>query len=581
MNKEIKKIIGKTTKDLYKIKSFDFTVEYPKQKEHGDYACNVAMILAKELGKNPIEIAKEIASEISKENKNKELFGEVKIAKPGFINFTLSEKFLFQQLEKIIKLKNDYGKSEIGKNKIIVIDYSHPNIAKPMHVGHMRSTIIGQAICNIYRFLGYRVIADNHLGDWGTHFGKLIVAYRKWGNKKTIYQNPISEITKLYVRFNKEAKDNPTLEDKARLEIKKLQNGDKENLKLWKFFVEESLREFEKIYQIFRTKFDYVLGESFYQPVLAKIVKDALDKKVAVKSKGAIVIPLKKSKTPFVIQKSDGAYLYGTTDLAAIKYRKEKFKADKIFYVVSNEQTFYFSQLFESAELLELAKKENLIHIKYGLVLGENGKKLSTRKGEAVSLMELINKAIGLSREIVEKKNPSLSEDEKNKIAQTVGVGALKYNDLSQNRLTDIIFNWNKMLSLTGNSAPYLQYTYARIESIFRKAEEEKYKTDVTYGSYRKINFGLLTEDIEKSIIRDLIKFPEIVEKSAEEYQPNIIADYLFQLASGFNLFYQKLPILKAGSNELRQARLELISAISATLKNGLSLLGIEVLERM
>ena len=598
MNKEIKKIISEATKDLYKIRSFDFAVEYPKQKEYGDYASNIAMILAKKLNKNPMEIAEEIIGELDKNKRNKSLFEKIEIAKPGFINFTLSEIFLFQQLEEIIKLKGDYGKSEIGKGKIIVIDYSHPNIAKPMHAGHMRSAIIGQAICNVYKSLGYQVIADNHLGDWGTHFGKLIVAYQKWGDKKIIDQNPIIEITKLYVRFNKEAEKNLELENEARLEIKKLQNGDEENLKLWKFFVEESLKEFEKIYQIFGTKFDYVLGESFYQPMLAEIVKNALEKKVAVESEGAVVIPLdsknpssplfQRGNPPFIIQKSDQAYLYGTTDLAAIKYRREKFKADKMLYVVSNEQAFYFSQLFESAELLGLAKKKNLFHIKYGLVLGKNGKKLSTRKGETVSLTELINKAIDLSRKIIEKKNPDLSEEEKNKIAQAVGVGALKYNDLSQNRLTDIVFNWDKMLSLSGNSAPYLQYTYARIGSILRKATEDISKISLTPfnkgGSFQKdsgkINFDLLAEDIEKNIIRDLVKFPEIVEKSAEEYSPNIIAEYLFCLASDFNLFYQKLPVLKADF-ELRQARLGLISAVAVTLKNGLSLLGIEVLEKM
>jgi len=621
ISKEIRKIVDRAAEGLYQeIEPLDFAVEYPKQKKYGDYASNIAMILAKKLNKSPMDVAEEIVGELNKEKENKELFNKIEIAKPGFINFTLADKFLYRQLGEIIKLKDDYGRSEIGKNKIIVIDYSHPNIAKPMHAGHMRSTIIGQAICNTYKFLGYQVIADNHLGDWGTHFGKLIVAYRKWGDKKIIDQNPIVEITKLYVRFNKEAENNSELEDEARLEVKKLQDGDEENLKLWKFFVEESLKEFEKVYQIFGTKFDYVLGESFYQPMLAEIVKNALDKKVAVESEGAVVILLETSTTPpdppllrggeipplkkgvrgissppceggaggglppFLIQKSDGAYLYGTTDLAAIKYRKEKFKADKMFYVVSNEQALYFSQLFESAELLGLAKKENLVHIKYGLVLGKDGKKLSTRKGEAVSLTELIDKAISLAREIVEKKNPGLNEEEKNKIARAVGVGALKYNDLSQNRLTDIAFNWDKMLSLSGNSAPYLQYTGARIESILRKAEKENFKTSHGHSLPRrgnnKTSFDLLMEDIEKDIIRSLVKFPEIVEKSAEEYNPNIIADYLFQLASDFNLFYQKLPVLKA-EPKLRQARLELIFAVSLTLKNGLSLLGIEVLERM
>ncbi len=598
LNKEIKAIISKVIGDLYQeIELPDFAVEYPRQREYGDYASNVAMVLAKKLNKNPMDVAEGVADEINKDEENKKLFDKIEIVKPGFINFTLANNFLQQQLKEIIKLKDDYGRSEIGKNKTVVIDYSHPNIAKPMHAGHMRSTIIGQAITNTYRFLGYRVIADNHLGDWGTHFGKLIVAYRKWGDKKIIDQNPIIEITKLYVRFNKEAKDNPKLDDEARREIKKLQNGDEENLKLWKFFVDESLKEFEKVYKIFGTKFDCVLGESFYQPMLAETVKDALEKGVAVESEGAIIILLERfGLPPFLIQKSDQAYLYGTTDLAAIKYRREKFKADKMLYVVSNEQALYFAQLFKSAELLGLVKEEDLVHIKYGLVLGGDGKKLSTRKGEAVSLMELINKAISLSQEIVEKKNPDLSKEEKDKIARAVGVGALKYNDLSQNRLTDIVFNWDKMLSLSGNSAPYLQYICVRIRSVIRKAEEptpspsrERNKQSTLKPSLAPslarrgdsgINFNLLTEDVEKDIMSDLIKFPEVVEKSAKEYQPNIITDHLFKLASDFNLFYQKLPILKADP-ELCQARLGLIRAVDITLKNGLSLLGIETLERM
>jgi arginyl-tRNA synthetase len=577
LNKEIKEIINKAVRDLYKdIEIPDFVVEWPQDKKYGDYASNAAMVLARKLNKNPVEIAEEIKNKIS-EDKN--LFSEITVEKPGFINFRIADQYLRKNLCGILKNKDKFGSSDLGKNKTIVIDYSSPNIAKPMHIGHLRSTIIGQSLYNIYKFLGYKVIGDNHIGDWGTQFGKLIYAYKYWGDKKKIKKNPIEEMTKLYIKFHKEAEQNKDLEELARIEIKKLQDKDSENVKIWKFLVKESLKDFKKIYKILNIKFDYVLGESFYDEMLAGIVKEGFDKKIATKSEGAIVINLDKyNLSPFLIRKTDGAYLYTTTDIATAKYREEKFKADKIIYVVANEQALHFQKLFASLELLGICKNIKLNHIKFGMVLGETGKKFSTRKGETVELNKLINKAIKLSQKTVEEKNPKLSKKEKKKIAKVVGLGAIKYNDLSQNRMTDILFNWDKMLSFEGNSAPYLQYTCARINSL-RKKYNELYKLN-RVNVFNKLNLSLLREDIEKNIMRQLIKFPEVVENSAKENAPHLIALYIYELASLYNNFYSSTPILKSEKN-IAKARIYLSKSVMIVIKNGLNLLGIDTLKKM
>ena len=602
LNKEIKEIINKAVKDLYQdIEIPDFVVEWPQDKKFGDYASNIAMVLAGKLNKNPTEIAEEIKNILwqaqndkqqaqDDKHDNKNLFSEITIEKPGFINFRISNYYLRRNLCETLKRKCKFGSSEIGENKTIVIDYSAPNIAKPMHIGHLRSTIIGQSLYNIYKFLGYKVIGDNHLGDWGTQFGKLIYAYKNWGNKKEINKNPIEEMTKLYIRFHKEAEKNKDLEEQARNETKKLQAKDNENIKIWKFLVRESLKDFKKIYKILNIKFDYTLGESFYDEMLAGIVKEGLDKKIAVKSEGAIVVNLDKyNLTSLLIRKSDGAYLYATSDLAAIKYRKEKFKPEQILYVIANEQEFYLRQLFASAKeyglqdslessVERLQRGIELKHIKFGMVLGETGKKFSTRKGETVELSELISKAIKLSQKTVEEKNSKLSKKEKKKIAKVVGLGAIKYNDLSQNRITDISFNWDKMLSFEGNSAPYLQYTYARINSL-RKKYNNLYKLN-RVNVFDKPDFSLLKEDIEKDILRQLIKFPEVIENVARENSPHFIALYIYELASLYNNFYSSTPILKS-EKQIAKARIYLSKSVMIVIRNGLGLLGIGTLKKM
>lgn len=562
-----------------KLEGVVFEVEHPKQKDNGDYACNVAMIIARRLEKNPREIAEQIVSEMLQDPGSGEYFKRVEAAGPGFINFFVSDEKLAENALMILDQKEKFGRSKEGEGRTVVVDYSSINIAKPMHVGHLRSTIIGQALYNIYGSLGYKVIGDNHIGDWGTQFGKMIYAYKHWGEKKTIARDPIEEMTKLYVRFHQEAEGNPELEELARLETKKLQDREDENIKIWNFLVRESLKDANKIYKVLGVKIDYTLGESFYNEMLPGIVADATERQIARKSEGAMIIDLERFQLPpFLIQKSDGAYLYTTTDLAAAKYRKEKFKADRILYVVANEQALHLEQLFRSLELLGYCPEVELEHVKFGMVLGEAGKKFSTRKGETVKLEDLIAKAVEMAKRVIEEKNPSLSAKEKKKIAWTVGVGAIKYNDLSQNRMTDIAFNWEKMLSFEGNSAPYLQYTYARINSLQDKYRKENKLESLL--SYKKPHLELLQEEAERDILRELVKYPEAIENAARENGPHLVALYVYNLASSYNTFYNSFPILKS-EKDLAKARLALSEAVAIVIKNGLYLLGIDVLEKM
>lgn len=546
----LKKAIGQ--------KSFEPESFISESERFGHYSTNAALKIAKIKKKNPLQVAEEITRTINS-LAPKNFFEKVEIAAPGFINFWLSEETLANELKQIIKQGGKYGGSNTGKNKTIIIDYSAPNVAKPMNVGHLRSTLIGQSLADILRFSGYKVIGDNHLGDWGTQFGALIAAYKKWGKKSKLDKNPIDYLVKLYIRFHKESKRNDGLIVLAREETKKLQQGDSESRKLWKLFVKESLIDFNRIYKRLGIKFDVILSESFYNSLLSRVVADAIRKNVAQFDDGAVKVLYKDDRlSPLVIQKSDESYLYSTTDLAAIKYRVKKWKPTKILYVVANEQTLHFEQIFEASERLGYEKKEKLAHVKFGMVLGETGKKMSTRRGQYIKLEELLDKAVSKAAKINKK------------VSEVVGIGAIKYQTLSRERKSDIVFDWNQMLALHGNSGPYLQYTYARLKSVLRKA----------HGSPRKTDFLLLKEPEEKAVMRQLIYFPEIVERAAERYETNIIADYLFKLANTLNLFYERLPILKA-EKLIRENRLNLIITATIVLKNGLKLLGIETPEKM
>jgi len=569
IKEKIKRDLKGAIEKSLKIKVKEIHLEHPENPEHGDYASNFALenfgkIKIREI-KNPLDLAQRIVENFPK----RKYLKKIEAVSPGFINFHLRDGVFTSNFKRILE-KEKYGSSKIGKEKTIVIDYSSPNIVSPFSVGHLRSTIIGQALYNIYKFLGFKVIGDNHIGDWGTQYGKIFFAIKKWGNEKKIEKEPIKELHKLYVKFHKEAEKNPELEDEGRKWFKKLEEGDKEAKRIWKKCVNWSLKEFDRIYKILDVKIDLTLGESFYVPMLKDIIREALEKKVAKESKGAIIIEFPKEKfPPLMIQKSDGTTLYSTRDLATIKYRREKFKPFKIIYEVGADQSLYFQQIFWAAELLGWGKREDYFHVAHGLILLPTGR-MRTRKGKIVLLENLLKEAIKKARKIVEK-NPKLTEREKDKIARAVGIGAVKYNDLSQHYLKNIVFDWAKMLNLQGNSAPYLQYTNARAYSILKKAKER----------IKDFDEKVLKEKEEVFLSKLLYYFPEVIKKAAKNYSPNLICNYLFELAQAFNNFYEALPVLRVENEKLKIARLALVKATAQVLKNGLNLLGISAPERM
>jgi arginyl-tRNA synthetase len=571
MEEKIREILKNSVGRLFpQIKIPEIQVEHPEKKEFGDYSTNLAFLVAKELKKKPSEIANQIAKSVEKEK----IFERVEVKEPGFINFFLSLDFLFEELRKILKEKENFGKSKIGKGKTVIIDYSSPNIAKPFGIGHLRSTIIGQALYNIYKFLGYKVIGDNHLGDWGTQFGKLIFAIKKWGKKK-VEDYSIEELEELYVKFHKEAEKNPQLEEEGRKWFKKLEEGDKGAKRIWKILVKISLKEFERIYKLLEVKFDFSLGESFYEPMTKEVIEELKERKIAKESQGALIIEFPKNEFPLVIlQKSDGTTTYFTRDLATIKYRLKRWNPDLIIYEVGADQQLHFQQLFKTVEILGWAKKTKFVHVAHGLYRTKTGK-FSTRRGETVHLEDVLKEAIERAKEIIEKSETSrgLTEREKEKISKIVGIGAVKYNDLSQHPSKDIIFDWEKVLNLKGNSAPYLQYTFVRCQSVLRKAKKLQIE-----------NFKLQIEKLKKEeidILREIYKFPEIVEEAAEKFSPNLICNFIFDLAKKYNLFYDLYPILKAEDEEIKNFRLILTKSVAQIIKNSLSLLGIQTPEKM
>ncbi len=542
----------------------DFSLQQPPRPELGDYATNAALILAKQAGVESVKVADGIRSLLIN---IKDVFEEISIEGGGFLNFKISLQFLQKNF-----LKFDPQKIGRKLQDTILIEYSSPNIGKPLSIAHIRSTIIGDALSKIFKALGWKVITDNHLGDWGLQAGMLIAAYKIWG-KKPIRQLSITELLDLYVKFNSEMKKNPELSEKAKVETLSLQKEDKKTIAIWKEIRKKSIKEFSRLYKILGIKFDYILGESEYKKEFPKIIKDAILSGIAKESQGAIVIPLEENEPPLIIQKQDGGYLYSTFDLAAIRYRIKRWKPKKMLYVVSNEQTQYFNQLFRACEKLGWLKPGQAVHVKFGLLRGEDLKRLSTRAGRVLLLEDVINEAVFRARKIVEEKNPLISEKDKENISRVVGIGALKYNDLSQNRNTDIVFSWEKMLDFEGNSAPYIQYTYARLKSILGKAKIKKYK-------YRKIALEILIEKEEVALMKKILRFQEALDDAARELAPNFLANYLWELASLTNTFYEKYPVLKAEEN-LKLARLFLITKTASVLKYGLHLLGIEAPERI
>ncbi len=589
---KISKIVKETIDELWgaKIASSEILIEVERpQNEFGDYAVSVAFALSKMLGASPNEVASLLAEKLN----SKKLPEIVKIeVAGGYINFFLAEDFLKEELARIYKNRESYGKSKTGGGKKIIIDYCAPNIAKPMHVGHLRSTIIGDALANVYKTLGYKVVRWNYLGDWGTQFGKLIAAYKLWGDKSEVEKDPIKTLEELYVKFHEELKESDSrraeLEKVGQEEFQKLEEGDKENRKLWEWFKEESLKEFEKMYDLLGVEFDTQIGESDYEKDLAPTIADLKNKGVAeIGEGGSVIVKLDRfDLPPALIQKSDGASLYITRDIALLKDRIKKYKPEKILYVVANQQTLHFQQLFAIAEMLGL-NSAKLEHIKFGLVLGGDKKKLSTREGNAVTLEEVVNKAVKLARDVVEKKSAErqtlLSEEEKEEIAQVVAIGALKYQDLKEHRNSDIVFDWQRMLDFTGDSGPYLQYTYARLMSILRKSPTWKLNFQVGGWGLKlsKPGFDNLGEKPELAIIKHFLDFPDVLEKVGGTNLPNHLALYLYKLANLANRFYETVPVIKDENTPRRAARLALVETAAAILKTGLGLLGIKVLEKI
>ncbi|MFA4826608.1 MAG: arginine--tRNA ligase [Methanoregula sp.] len=539
----------------------------------GDYATNLPLRLAKDLKRKPSDIAQEIAEKIKPSLRP--MIEKIEIAPSGYVNFFLSKTWLQARLPLIRDAGDVWGWTPVPPQKVLV-EYSSPNIAKMMHVGHFRSTLIGHALDNIFRHAGYQVINDNHLGDWGTQFGKLLVAFRLWHTPRADAPVSVPELEALYIRFHKELPHNPALEEQARAETVKLQQGDSEAKKLWQEFCRISHAEFNRVYELFGIAFDYQHGESFYEPLLAQIVQEALDKKVAAVSEGAVVIPLNQEGLPdYMIRKSDGGYLYSTSDLATIKWREDNLKPDLVLYVVGDQQILHFKQLFAAARKMGYALSARLIHVPFGLILGEYGRKMSTREGEAVDAMHFINKSIELAKKIINEKNTSLSPLEKEDAAKRIAISALVYNDLSRDRESSVTFNWDAMMNFKGASAPYLLYTYVRINGIVRKIQAE-HPEDLTAPS----DHTLLQKPDELLLLRTLVRFPDTLTQVTEDYRPHILVHYLEELANVFHASYDRLPVAQA-ETPIRRARLSLFQAVAHTMQIGMKLLGMQPVERM
>lgn len=544
----------------------DFLVEIP-ENNFGDYASSVAFGLAKILKQSPPEVAMAISKNI--ESHQPDFLFKTEVA-GGYLNFFIADDYLRKELARINVLGPEFGQSKTGEGQKVIIEYSQPNIAKPLHAGHLRNTILGEAIARIHDFLGYETIRWNYLGDWGTQFGKVIAAYKLWGDEQKVSTDPINELVNLYVKFNEVAKADADLEKRGQAEFRKLEEGDEENRRLWQWFRDESLKSLEKIYERLSIKFDNFIGESFYESRLASLISRLLQEGIAKKGEGGALIIELKGLPPALIRKSDGASLYLTRDIANLEYRLKEFRPAKILYVVGAEQSLHFQQLFAIAKMLGMVKVD-LEHLKYGLVLGENGKKLSTRQGNSIDINKIMGKAVLLAEKIVEEKNPELSAEEKKNIARVVGRGALKYEMLKDHRNSNIVFSWERMLDFSGNSAPYLQYSYVRLVGIVKKAGA---------GS-GNVDYGQLTEAVELDIIKHLINYPDVVMESGHHYTTNNLALYLFKLANLTNRFYERVRILDDENETRKNARLSLIGEASQVLKSGLALLGIEVLERV
>ena len=567
--KNFKQIIAKQISKTIEInaKELEGYIETPKDSKNGDYAFP-CFRLAKELRKAPPAIA----SEIKEKLEPVEEIEKVEVA-GGYLNFFINKSTLAEEVLGEISKTEQYGKSIVGEGKNIVIDYSAPNIAKPFHIGHLRSTVIGGALYNIYKYLGYNVTGVNHLGDYGTQFGKLIEGYKMWGKEYDIEKDPINELTKIYIRINEACKNDEQILENCRNNFKKLEDGDSFCVEIWKKFRELSLQEFQKVYDLLGSKFDSWNGESFYSDKMPEVI-DLLQKTgKLVESQGAKIIDLedKGINTPCIIEKSNGSTTYATRDLAAILYRARTYDFDKALYVTSYEQVLHFKQVFEVAKLLGLDEKytNGLEHVSFGMVLLPEGK-MSTREGNIIKLEELLNEAISRAKEIIEQKNPDL--ENKEEVAKKVGIGAVIFNDMSASRIKDEVFDWNTILNFQGETGPYIQYTYVRTKSVLEKAGYLPKIEDVKIEN--------LSDEYSMAILKLIYNFEDVLIQVTDKNEPSILARYLIDLAKAYSSFYNENKII-VDDKDVQDARVYLTYAVSQVLKQGANLLGIEMPEKM
>lgn len=565
MKKEICKHLLKAIAGI-SAEEFEKLIEVPPEEKLGDYALP-CFTLAKKMRKNPALIAQELTGEL---NSNRNALGIVRAESVGAYCNIFLDRILY--VGKCVQslTAGQMGIAQIGKGKTVCMDYSSPNIAKNFHVGHLRTTIIGNSLYKIYEKLGYNVIRINHLGDWGTQFGKLIVAYKRWSSKKQVEADGIGELLRIYIKFTDEAKRDPKLADEARDWFVRMEQEDAEAMELWKWFKEISMVEFERVYQLLDISFDSYLGESFFRNQVPALVKELEDKQLLVESQGARVIDLEKyGMPPCLITKSDGASIYHSRDIAAILYRKRTYDFEKCLYVTGLEQTLHFKQVFKAIEVMGYDWSDSLVHIPYGLV-SLAGERLSTRNGTIIYAEDILREAIDRARTSIQEKNPTLKDRET--IARKVGVGAIIFHDLFNQRIKNINFKWEDVLSFDGSTGPYVQYTYARARSILRKSGE--------FFNHCTVDYSVLTDNVTYALIKILSEYEDAVLKAAEMYEPSIIARYVISLASAFNRFYHECPILQAAETT-RLARLAVTDLVQLVLKDACSLLGMACPEEM
>jgi len=563
----ILKLKEKIINDIYEvlkdqgINKQDIVIEKPKDMKLGDFSLP-CFNYSKVLKKNPNDIAEYIKQNIDKDEYEKvEVIG-------GYLNIFLNKKdTLINLLNKILEEKNHYGNLNIGSDKTVVIDYSSPNVAKPFTVGHLRSTIIGNALKKIFKKLGYKVIGINYLGDWGTQFGKLIYAYENWVDEEAMKENPIRELKRLYVKFHDEAEKNKKLDDIAREYFKRLENGNEEYINLWKYFVDISLKDFNKMYEMLGiTDFESITGESFYNDKMNSVIEELKAKGLLEKDEGAMIVRLDDNLPPALIQRSDGASLYITRDLTALFHRKKEYNFDEALYVVGNEQTLHFTQLKKVLEKMGYDWYKDIHHISFGMIL-DNGKRMATRKGKGVELIDVLNDSINLAQKYIEEKNPNL--ENKEEISKIIGVGAVIFNDLKTYRKNDVDFNLENILKFEGETAPYICYTYARIKSLL---------IGISIDKINNINVDI--NDYIWDIVLEMLKFEEVIIQAKENYDPSEIAKYLIDLAQKFNKFYGAERIITDNKEETEIKSL-ISESVSIILKEGMNLLGIKIPEKM